>query len=618
MRAQQPSESLAQAAVIPLSGWLSDRFGAKRIYISSLVLFTAGSAVCGLALNAQMLVTTRVLQGPRGGMRVLQGLRGGMAVLYRLTPPDRRGAIFGLFGLPVMVAPALGPLLSGYLLQYANWRLIFLINLPVGALALLIGLRVLPRRPAARAVGALDSLGILLGSLAFAAVSFGVSQSTSAGWTAPPTLGGIGLGLVALVAFVKHELQVADPILNLRVFRSRDFTLGVLTQWAAVAAMFGTFFLVPLFLQQVRGYGALETGVFTLPAAIMSAIFMQLGGRAFDRLGVRPPLLFGLTLIGASLWMMSGLSGDATGLDLLLPMALMGSGMGSMMMALNTHVLNSAPRDLVGRVTSLTNALQSVVASLAIATWATLLQTRIPVHMSAAAITTHGALTPPAVADATAFAFGDVYRAALLVIAIGWLLAWTLRRVRPAEAEIEQLRRSVVEQDFVQLEESGEIRGAVLDVGCGTGEHVLFLAQRGHTAWGVDSAPLAIEKAREKALQRGVAATFAVADAFELETVGREFDTVIDSGLMHIFTQEHRSRLAASIASVLVPGGSYLVLGYSDQDPGPGPPGFSPSDIHALFSDGWRVNFIRETRFEIHEIPAHKSRAWLASTTRLK
>src|SRR5919198_3886189 len=161
---------LAQAAVIPLSGWLSDRFGAKRVYLTSLVLFTLGSALCGLALNGEMLIATRVLQGLGGGMLMPIG----MAVLYRLTPPERRGAIFGMFGLPVMVAPALGPLLSGYLLQYADWRLIFLINLPVGVLALFFGLRVLPRIPAGRTVGALDAPGIILGPLGFAALSFGI------------------------------------------------------------------------------------------------------------------------------------------------------------------------------------------------------------------------------------------------------------------------------------------------------------------------------------------------------------------------------------------------------------------------------------------------------------
>src|SRR5919199_6619972 len=272
---------LAQAAVIPLSGWLSDRFGAKRVYLVSLVLFTTGSALCGLAINGEMLVATRVLQGLGGGMLMPIG----MAVVYRLTPPERRGAILGLFGLPTMVAPALGPLLSGYLLQYADWRLIFLINLPVGITALIVGLRVLPRIPAGRAVGALDWPGIVLGPLGFAALSFGVSQSTYAGWTAPVTLGGICVGVVALAVFVWRELRVADPVLDLRVFRGRDFSLGILTQWTAFAAMFGTFFLIPLYLQQVRGYGALETGLYTLPIAVASAIFMQISGRVFDRVG---------------------------------------------------------------------------------------------------------------------------------------------------------------------------------------------------------------------------------------------------------------------------------------------------------------------------------------------
>ena len=415
---------LAQAAVIPLSGWLSDRFGARRVYLISLVLFTAGSALCGLAMNGEMLVATRVLQGLGGGMLMPIG----MAVLYRLTPPERRGSIFGLFGLPIMVAPALGPLLSGYLLQYADWRLIFLINLPVGVLALIVGLRVLPTIPAGRAVGALDSLGVLLGPLALSALSFGVSQSTYAGWSAPSTVGGIVIGLIALVLFVWRELSIADPVLELRVFGQRDFSLGILTQWTAFAAMFGTFFLIPLFLQQVRGYGAFETGLYTLPIAIASAIFMQISGRVFDRIGVRIPVLFGMTLIGGAMWLMSSITGGTTGSDLFVPMVLLGAGMGSMMMALNTHLLNVAPRDLVGRVTSLTSAMQNVVASLGIATFATILQARIPFHVAEASIASGGAPTPAVLDNAMAFAFGDVYRTALLVVAVGWVLVWTLRR----------------------------------------------------------------------------------------------------------------------------------------------------------------------------------------------
>jgi EmrB/QacA subfamily drug resistance transporter len=436
---------LAQAAVIPLSGWLSDRYGARRVYLTSLVLFTVGSALCGLALSGEMLIATRVLQGLGGGMLMPIG----MAVLFRLTPPERRGAIFGLFGVPIMVAPAIGPLLSGYLLEFADWRLIFLLNVPVGILALMVGLRVLPAIPAGRAAGALDSVGVVLGPLAFASLSFGISQSTFAGWTAPATLGGIAVGLVALALFVWRELSIADPVLELRVFRGRQFTLAVVTQWAGFGAMFGTFFLVPLFLQQVRGYGAFETGLFTLPQAIASAVFMQLGGRAFDRVGARPPAVVGLTLVGAAMWLMSGLSGVTTGEDLRLPLVLLGGGMGTMMMALNTHVLNSAPRELVGRVTSLTQALQNVVASLAIATFATILQARLPVHVAEASVAAAGTPTPALLADAAAFAFGDVYRAALVLIVLAWGLVWTLRRQEPAVPSPALERRRQAEREPV-------------------------------------------------------------------------------------------------------------------------------------------------------------------------
>jgi EmrB/QacA subfamily drug resistance transporter len=418
---------LAQAAVIPLAGWLSDRFGARRVYLISIVLFTLGSVLCGLAISGEMLIATRVLQGLGGGMLMPIG----MAILFRLTPPERRGTVFGLFGLPIMVAPAIGPLVSGYLLEYGDWRLIFLINLPIGLLALLIGLRVLPALPPGRAAGQLDSLGVVLGPLAFAALSFGISQSTYAGLTAPATLGGVAVGIAALALFVWRELSVVDPILELRVFQRRDFTLAIVTQWAGFGAIFGTFFLIPIFLQEVRGYGPLETGLFTLPQAIAAAMFMQISGRAYDRVGARPPVLLGLTLVAISMWLLSQLSGSTTGEQLRLPLFLLGAGMGSMMMALNTHILSTAPRELVGRVTSLTQALQNVVGSLAIAIFATLLQLRLPVHVAEATGLAAGFPTSAMLADAAALAFGDVYRFALLIVVAAWGLGWTLRRLTP-------------------------------------------------------------------------------------------------------------------------------------------------------------------------------------------
>src|SRR5687768_11119209 len=322
---------LAQAAVIPLAGWFSDRFGAKRIYITALVLFTLGSALCAAAPSAGALVLFRVLQGLGGGMLMPVG----MSFLYRLAPPDKRGAVMGAFGVPMLLAPAMGPILSGYFLEFADWRLIFLINIPVGIAAVFAAARGLPQMLAQRAAGALDTFGIILGPLGFAALSYGIGESTGAGWTGVTTLAGIGVGLVALGLFIARELTFAHPLLELRVFKSRDFSLAIITQWLLMAAIFGSFFLMPVFLQTVRGFGPFETGLATLPQALTAAIFMPIGGRLFDRFGARPLVVPGLILTVIGMWLFSQISATTTAADLRLPLVLNGAGMGLMMMALS-------------------------------------------------------------------------------------------------------------------------------------------------------------------------------------------------------------------------------------------------------------------------------------------
>jgi len=413
---------LANAAVVPLAGFLSDRFGAKRMYLTALVLFTAGSVLCAFAPNADVLVLYRVLQGLGGGMLMPIG----MAFLYRLAPPEKRGAVMGAFGIPILLAPALGPVLSGWLIQYADWRLIFLINLPVGLVALVAGLRALPAMPAQGVVGALDLPGVVLGPLAFAALSYGISESTTYGWGGAPTLGGIVVGVVALALFAARELTARHPLLELRVFRSRDFTLAMLTSWVGFAAMFGTLFLVPLFLQQVRGYGPFATGLITLPQAVTSAVLMPIAGRLFDRFGARPLVVVGLALVAATMWLLTGLTPDTTGTELILPLALWGAGMGCMIMPLNTHLLNAAPRDLVSRVTSLSGATQNVIGSLAIASFATLLQARTAAHLVGAGPSAQAGLGQ--VQGAMAAGFADVFGSALVLVALAVVLAFTLRR----------------------------------------------------------------------------------------------------------------------------------------------------------------------------------------------
>jgi EmrB/QacA subfamily drug resistance transporter len=405
---------LASAAVIPVSGWLSDRYGSKIVYLTALVLFTAGSALCAMASTANMLTIFRVMQGLGGGMLMPVG----MAILYRLSPPERRGQVMGIFGIPMLLGPALGPVISGWLLEYASWPWIFLINVPVGIAAVIVGLRSLPKLAAENTDAPLDTIGVVLGPIAFASLTYGITESTGAGWTGTPTLVGITIGLVALAAFIVRELSTDHPLIELRVFKSNDFRLAIATQWLMIAGLFGTFFLIPVFLQQVRGYSPFETGLMTLPNALVAAIMMPIAGRLFDRVGARPPVTVGLLIVLVSFWMLSHLSASTSVIDLLIPLGVMGGGMGLAMMPLGTHVMNSAPRNLVSRVTSLLGACQNVVASLAVASFATLLQSRYAANAAGGELTV----------EAQAVSFGDVYGYAMFVVVAAVLMTLMLRR----------------------------------------------------------------------------------------------------------------------------------------------------------------------------------------------
>ncbi|NIK71228.1 MULTISPECIES: DHA2 family efflux MFS transporter permease subunit [unclassified Paenibacillus] len=362
---------LAQAAVIPLAGWLSDRFGAKTVFLTSVILFTLGSLLCALPNDPQTLIAFRVIQGLGGGFV----LPVAMAYVYRLSPPSKVGQVMGMLGVPILLAPAIGPILSGWLVEYHSWRWIFLINLPVGIISVLFGLWKLPKLATKKLAG-LDIPGMILGPLAFAALSYGVNQGAES-WTSDKTLSGLIVGGIALIVFIIVELRAKHPLLDLRVFRSVDFSFGIVVQWIVQFSLFGAIFLLPQFLQQGRGYGAFDTGLTLFPQALASACMMPIGGYLFDRIGVRWLVVIGLSLVSGAIFQYSNLDIHTGREDLLLPLIMAGSGMGLMMMPLNSHLINKTPRELVSRVTSLTSAMQQVISSLAVALLVTILTKRI-------------------------------------------------------------------------------------------------------------------------------------------------------------------------------------------------------------------------------------------------
>jgi len=417
--------TLALSAVIPLAGWLTDRFGAKRIFLITIALFTIGSVLCSLATTPTQLIVYRIFQGLGGGMVAPIG----MAMVFRLAPPGKIGSVMAVLGIPMMLAPALGPVLSGWLVEYASWQWIFLLNLPIGIIALFFGIKYIGKT-GRKAVPALDLWGIFLAPIAFATLSYAVHEGGTS-WTSMKTMVSLIVGVIALGLFILVELRQQQPLLELRVFRSSDFSRGIVLTWVMQIALFGSFLLIPFFLQRVQGYSPLHSGLILLPQALFAGIMMPVGGRLYDKLGARPVVLVGLTIITGALFMFSKVTIDTGLVYIMSSLALMGGGMGLSMMALNTHVLQAAPLRLVTRVTSLTTAAQQVMVSFAVAGLTGYLTSRTTHFMSA--------VPQNNPVHSLELAFSDTFLVASCIAGIGVLLGIFLRRpkTRP-EDEVDE------------------------------------------------------------------------------------------------------------------------------------------------------------------------------------
>ena len=272
---------LSLAAVIPVTGWAARRFGAKRVYMTSLVLFTVGSALCAVASSTTSLVLFRVLQGAGGGMIMPVG----QLIMAQVAGPKRMGRVMGIVSMPAMLAPILGPVVGGTILQNLHWSWIFLVNLPIGAIAFALAWRMLPHTDSGEA-GRLDVLGLALLSTASTLLVYGLSQlGTHSNLTAPIVVWPIVIALVLSGVFIWHALRVERPLLDVRLYANRVFGAASLTTFGLGAALFGAMILVPLYYQEVRHESVIVTGLLVGPQGLGMLLVMPLTGRLTQRFG---------------------------------------------------------------------------------------------------------------------------------------------------------------------------------------------------------------------------------------------------------------------------------------------------------------------------------------------
>ncbi len=403
--------TLAMATVIPFAGFLGDRFSDKKVFALAIIFFTIASFLAANAHSLQSLIIWRIAQGLTGGVVAPIGI--GMS--FKIIPMEKRGSMMGLLGLPMLLAPTIGPVLSGFLVKHFNWSTVFLINLPVGVLALIFVLLFLPNFPANKA-SKIDLKGALLSPFAFPILIYGVHVGTDKGWSNPTALSFVGLGIIMLLLFIIVELRVENPLLHLRAFVIPEFTKGISLMWLNQIVVFGAMLLVPLYLQNVVGLSSKNTGLIMVPQAIASFLGMTIGGRIFDKFGTKAAVLPGFTLGAISLSLFSQIKPSSSLAFTLCAIILLGLSQGLVNMQVNNHALQSVPMKNISRVTPLTNEMMQVVNSFAIAFLTAFLSGQIKKQTG---------LSP---LQANLTAFHHTFWLLLLFVIVGFILTLFLRK----------------------------------------------------------------------------------------------------------------------------------------------------------------------------------------------
>ena len=379
---------LALGIVTPLAGWFSERFGIKRVYLVSLGLFVAGSILCAFAPSLPLLIAFRALQGLGGGM--LGPL--GISLLFGAFPERERGAAFGLYGIPLVVAPASGPVLGGYFVQYLDWRYIFFINIPVGIVGILLGsfwLRESRRGNAAR----FDIPGVLLSCISFGTLLYGIQRGGSDGWNSPRILMLLIIGAVTFIAFVIVELRVKDPLLDLRLFARRTYAFANIVGWVSSIALFGAEFLLPIYLQTLRGRTPLEAGLLVLPLAISAGIVTPLAGVLYNRIGGRWLIVIGSVLLALNTWELAHLTVDTPFTTVMMIVAIRGVALGCVLQTTLTTALMGLKPVQLPRASSLLNATRNIFQSFGIAVLGTIVTNQFANYQQASVNDIHNPAT---------------------------------------------------------------------------------------------------------------------------------------------------------------------------------------------------------------------------------
>ncbi|MEH7094144.1 MDR family MFS transporter [Neobacillus vireti] len=431
---------LVNGVMIPATAFLIQKYTVRRLFLTAMALFTAGTIIAGFAHAFPLLLAARMIQA--AGSAIMMPLL--MNVMLTSFPPEKRGGAMGLFGLVFIFAPAVGPTLSGYLIEHNSWRILFHLVSPIAALILIIAIFLLKDKKG-KVDLRLDKLSLLLSSVGFGGLLYGFSSAGDKGWDSPQVYATIIIGAISLVWFVLRQNKLEKPMLNFKVYKYPMFALSSVISIVIAMAMFSAMLLLPIYVQSIRGITPLKSGLLMLPGSILMGIMSPITGKLFDKFGGRVLAVIGLSITIFTSYMFSTLTLDTTYTELMLIYSARMFGMSMVMMPVMTNGLNQLPARYYPHGTAMNNTLQQVSGAIGSALLITIMSNRTKTHATELANSAMKHVTGKPTAEMVAQmkqqiamkamleGINDAFLVSVGIALIALVLAFFIKRAKQAE-----------------------------------------------------------------------------------------------------------------------------------------------------------------------------------------
>ncbi|HDP5850576.1 TPA: DHA2 family efflux MFS transporter permease subunit [Staphylococcus aureus] len=369
---------LVNGILIPITAYLFNKYSYRKLFLVALVLFTIGSLICAISMNFPIMMVGRVLQAIGAG--VLMPL--GSIVIITIYPPEKRGAAMGTMGIAMILAPAIGPTLSGYIVQNYHWNVMFYGMFIIGIIAILVGfvwfkLYQYTTNPKA------DIPGIIFSTIGFGALLYGFSEAGNKGWGSVEIETMFAIGIIFIILFVIRELRMKSPMLNLEVLKFPTFTLTTIINMVVMLSLYGGMILLPIYLQNLRGFSALDSGLLLLPGSLIMGLLGPFAGKLLDTIGLKPLAIFGIAVMTYATWELTKLNMDTPYMTIMGIYVLRSFGMAFIMMPMVTAAINALPGRLASHGNAFLNTMRQLAGSIGTAILVTVMTTQKTQHLSA-------------------------------------------------------------------------------------------------------------------------------------------------------------------------------------------------------------------------------------------